>query len=102
MFHLVYRLQREDEDQKWLFVVALYQQVLEVLKGFEICASERTGWYMWLERKCVSPGSRMQFSGRELHVEWLIAQKKSQKKEAVLQLTFLFQPINCSAHKSAC
>lgn len=44
---MVYRLQGEDEEQSWLFVLGLFvwEQLLDVLEVFVICENERLGWY---------------------------------------------------------
>lgn len=78
VLHLVYRLQRDYEGQPWLFVLGLFlwEQLLDVLKGFGISVSERVRWYIALERKCICPASLMQLNGCELHVEQLSTQKR--------------------------
>lgn len=53
-----------------------WEQLLDVLRGFQICESERVRWYIELEGKSISLWSFMQFSGCELSSEQLIAQKK--------------------------
>lgn len=65
------------------FVVEVFlcEQLLDVLKGFGIHKSERVGWYIELERKCISPWRWMQFSGCELHVEKLMHTEKVLRRQ---------------------
>lgn len=99
VFCLIYRLQRHYESLHWLFVIALflYKHVLNVLKGVGICENERVGWYIELERQCVSPGKWMQFIAASYTLSsW--SHRTRYEKKRLCCIYLILQPINCSAN----